>query len=202
MLVQDVLDIVKIRSDNVALSRNDKALIQFIYLGLTQLYKRFTLSIKHEAIETNPEKPFYELRNEDVAMLLYVYDIDGKELKDSDVVDGREWDIKRIGHRGFLLNNPEYGFVYAVYSADPPRIQDGADYIDIPYAMLDALLCYVTYMIHSTVTSTTSVLGRGSSLEATDYYQKFLQACQELEMQGFKCNVNAETLSVAVKGYK
>jgi hypothetical protein len=68
--------------------------------------------------------------------------------------------------------------------------------------MIEALLLYVTYMVQSTITSSTSVLGRGSSLEATDYYQKFKVACQELEMQGYKIPLNSEMLSVVARGYK
>ena len=202
MIVQDILDIVKIRSDNIALSKNDNAIIKFIYLGLSELYRIFNLSLKGEAIETNETKVQYELKNEDVSLLLNVYDVDGRELISSDVVEGKHWDYKQLNYRSFLLNHPREGFVYAVYKACPVRISDSRDQLDIPDAMVDALLCYVTYMLQSTVTSGTSVLGRGSTLEAGDYFQKWKAACQELEMQGYKIPIAAETLSIIAKGYR
>jgi hypothetical protein len=33
------------------------------------------------------------------------------------------------------------------------------------------------------------------------YHQKFLAACNELEMQGYKIPLNSESLSVMAKGY-
>ena len=32
-------------------------------------------------------------------------------------------------------------------------------------------------------------------------YQKFLNACNELDMQGYKIPLNTETLSIRAKGY-
>lgn len=202
MFVQDVLDLAKVRLNNVAISRDTSAMIKFIYLGISELYRIFNLSLKVEVIETNPNLSLYELRNPDVSLLLNVFDIHGRDLKQTDVVDGHHWDMKIINYRSFILNNPINGFLYAVYKASPPVITDTHDELDIPDAMIDALLCYVTYMAYSTVISNTTILGRNSaSTEASQYYQSFKVLCQELEMQGYKIPLNAEMLSVLIKGY-
>lgn len=201
MLVRDVLELVKLRSSNIALSKNDAALIKFIYLGVSELYRLFNLSIKEETIKTTSNIAYYELRNPDVSLLINVYDMCGVELHQSDVINSHAWDMKIVNYRSFLLHHPHDTFLYALYKAAPVKFQDPDDIIYIPDAMIDALLCYVTYMLQSTITSSTSVLGRGSSLEATQYYQMFKAACQELEMQGFKIPLDAEQLSVIAKGY-
>lgn len=201
MLVQDVLDIAKIRLSNLAITKKDDVLIKAIYLGMSELFRRFNLSIKSETIRVNPDLALYELRNNDVSLLLSVYNRSGIELKQTDVIDSREWDYKIVNYRSFLLSKPQEGLLYAVYKASPIKIADYQDEIDLPDAMIDALILYVAYIAHGTISSFSSVNGKGGVAETDAFYQKFLAACNELEMQGFKIPLNTETLSVRVKGY-
>lgn len=201
MLVQDVLDIAKIRLSNLAITKKDDVLIKAIYLGMSELFRRFNLSIKSETIRVNPDLALYELRNNDVSLLLSVYNRSGIELKQTDIIDSREWDYKIVNYRSFLLSKPQEGLLYAVYKASPIKIADYQDEIDLPDAMIDALILYVAYIAHGTISSFSSVNGKGGVAETDAFYQKFLAACNELEMQGFKIPLNTETLSVRVKGY-
>lgn len=200
MLVQDILDLAKIRLGNLAISKNNNALIKMIYLGESELFRRFNLSIKSETIRINSNLSLYELRNNDVALLLSVYDREGVELKQSDVIDSRIWDYKIINYKSFILNKPSDGLLYAVYKASPTVLADPNDEIDLPDAMIDALLLYVAYMAHSTITSF-DASKRGGMTESDLLYQKFLSACNELDMQGYKIPLNTETLSIRAKGY-
>ena len=64
MNVKDVMDMAKISSlNNLAIAKNDDALVKFIYLGVSELYRRFNLSIKSETIPINENLNLYELRN-------------------------------------------------------------------------------------------------------------------------------------------
>ena len=200
MLVQDVLDLAKIKLGNLAISKNNNALIKMIYLGESELFRRFNLSIKSETIRVNSNLSLYELRNNDVALLLSVYDREGVELKQSDVIDSRIWDYKIINYKSFILNKPSDGLLYAVYKASPTVLADPNDEIDLPDAMIDALLLYVAYMAHNTITSF-DASKRGGMTESDLLYQKFLAACNELDMQGYKIPLNTETLSIRTKGY-
>lgn len=200
MLVQDILDIIKLRSSNVALSKNDAALIKFIYLGVSELYRQFNLSIKSESVAIISNQSIYNLKNPDVSMLLEVFDTCGRSLKNTDVIDSYCWEIKQLNYKSFALNHPFDGWLYAVYKACPARFSDADDIIDIPDAMIDALLSYVTYMIHSTVSSVSSVLSRGGTSETVQYFQQFKAACQELENNGYRIPLNAETLSIYARG--
>ena len=200
MLVQDILDLAKIKLGNLAISKNNNALIKMIYLGESELFRRFNLSIKSETIRINSNLSLYELRNNDVALLLSVYDREGVELKQSDVIDSRVWDYKIINYKSFILNKPNDGLLYAVYKASPIILADPNDEIDLPDAMIDALLLYVAYMAHSTITSF-DASKRGGMTESDLLYQKFLAACNELDMQGYKIPLNTETLSIRAKGY-
>lgn len=200
MLVQDILDLAKIKLNNLAISKNNNALIKMIYLGESELFRRFNLSIKSETIRISSDLSLYELRNNDVALLLSLYDRAGVELKQSDVIDSRFWDYKIINYKSFILNKPNDGLLYAVYKASPTVLADPNDEIDLPDAMIDALLLYVAYMAHSTITSF-DASKRGAMTESDLLYQKFISACNELEMQGYKIPLNTETLSIRVKGF-
>ena len=194
MLVQDVLDLVKIKLSNLSLSKNDNALIKFIYLGVSELYNRFNLSIKSETVRLNKNLAMYSLRSDDVSMLLNLYNREGTELKQSDVINSRNWDYKIINYKSFLLNKPVDGLLYAVYKASPIILKDGRDVVDLPDAMIDALLSYVSYMGCSTINN-------DNMNETSMWLQAFERACVALDMQGYKIPLNTETLSISVKGY-
>jgi hypothetical protein len=199
MTGQDIVDLAKIRLQNTAISRNEDVLIKFIYLGISELYRRFNLAIRSETIMTNTNRSMYELKNSDVSLILGVYDREGRELQQSDVVNSMRWEYKLINYRSFILNKPLNQLLYVVYKASPTVISDAEDALDLPDAMIDALLCYVSYMGFSTLNSPANNKQGGS--EPDIYYQKFIAACNELEMQGYKIPLSSESLAVAVKGF-
>lgn len=200
MKVEDVMDILKLKHSNLAIAKNDKVLIKFIYLGLSELYRLFNLKIREETIITTVNLGYYELKNDDVSMLIEVFDTNGRPLKQTDVLDSLVWDYKIINYRSFALHHPHDGYLYAVYKACPIVLEDKEDILDIPDAMIDALLLYVGYMLHSTVTSPASSLGRSAATEGIEYYKLFKAACAELENEGYKIPLSAETLSVYARG--
>lgn len=195
MYVKDIIDIVKVSFlNNLAISKNDSALIKFIYLGVSELYRRFNLSIKSETVLINKDLSLYELKNSDVSMLLGIYDIRGFPLKETDVTDSLDYDYKIINYRSFIIRRPFEGLLYAVYKASPIELKDGNDIIDLPDAMIDALLTYIAYIGHSTI-------NRDNINEASAYSKRFDLACRELEMQGYKIPLHTETLALHAKGF-
>ena len=195
MYVKDVMDMAKISSlNNLAIAKNDDALIKFIYLGVSELYRRFNLSIKSETVLINENLNLYELRNSDVSLLLSVYDKLGRELKQTDVFNSNDYDYKLLNFRSFLLKKPFNGVLFAIYKASPIVFKDSDDIIDLPDAMIDALLTYVAYVGHSTI-------NRDNINEASAYSQRFDLACRELEMQGYKIPLHTETLALQTKGF-
>ena len=189
------MDMAKISSlNNLAIAKNDDALIKFIHLGVSELYRRFNLSIKSETVLINENLTLYELRNPDVSLLLNVYDKLGRELKQTDVFNSNDYDYKLLNFRSFLLKKPCNGVLFAVYKASPIIFKDSDDIIDLPDAMIGALLTYVAYVGHSTV-------NRDNINEASAYFQRFDLACRELEMQGYKVPLNSETLALQSKGF-
>ena len=195
MFVSDITEIAKVTFlNNLAISRNDTALIKFIYLGVSELYRRFNLSVKSETIITSDNLTVYELKNEDVNMLLGVYDRTGRELQQTDVMNSLMFEYKLLNYKSFLLRHPFDGLLYTVYKASPKSLNTLEDRIELPDAMMDALLTYVAYVGHSTI-------NKDNINEASAYSQRFDIACRELEMQGYRINLSTESLSLQVKGY-
>ena len=194
MTVSDILTLSKIRLHNLPVIKNEDALIHFIYLGVSELYRKFNLSIKSETIKTCKERSLYELRNDDVNLLLSVFYVDGRELRLSDVFGALTADYKILNYRSFLLTRPFEGTLYAMYKASPIVLKDANDIIDLPDAMIDCLLEYVAYMAHNT-------LNRDNMQEAVVHMQRFTTLCSELEMQGYKVNLSTETISMYTKGF-
>lgn len=194
MKVEEVLELAKIRLDNLIVAENDKALISFINLGVGELYRRFNLSIKSETIDVNSNLALYELRNDDVQMLLAIYNKMGRELRQSDVLDSMDYDYKIVNYRSFLLRKPFDGYLFTVYKASPIKLVDANDEIDLPESMINTLLTYVAYMANNTI-------NRDNQQEASNQYQIFTQQCTELEMQGYKIPLNTETAAIQAKGF-
>ena len=195
MFVSDITEIAKVTFlNNLAISRNDTALMKFIYLGVSELYRRFNLSVKSETIITSDNLTVYELKNEDVNMLLSVYDRTGRELQQTDITDSLMFEYKLLNYKSFLLRHPSNGLLYAVYKASPKPLSDLTDRIELPDAMMDALLTYVAYVGHSTI-------NKDNINEASAYSQRFDIACKELEMQGYRINLSTESLALQAKGY-
>lgn len=194
MIVQDIISLIQIRSQHLAIAKNDSALIHFINLGMEELYRRFNLSIKSETVPVNRDRALYELSNEDVQMLLALYQNTGIEMRQSDVLDSMNYDYKIVNYRSFILRKPFEGYVYAVYKASPVMLRDVTDKVKLPGAMLPALLSYILYMSHD-------VINRDNKMESSVFYRVYERQCQELVSQGFTVPLNTESVAIQAKGY-
>ena len=194
MIVQDIISLIQIRSQHLAIAKNNDAIIHFINLGMEELYRRFNLSIKSETVLTVSDIALYELANEDVQMLLSLNHRTGIEMKQSDVLDSMNYDYKIVNYRSFILRKPFDGYVYAIYKASPVMLRDINDKIKLPGTMIPALLTYVMYMSHD-------VINRDNKTESNNFYKMFELQCRELDLQGFTVPLNTESTAVQARGY-
>ena len=194
MLVQDVIALVQIRSQHISLAEDDDTVIRFINLAMAELYRRFNLSVKSETVVVNMDRALYELENPDVQLILALYDHMGRELKQSDVIDSHEADVKLVNYRSFLLNHRFNGHVYVIYKASPVMIRDVADNLKLPDCMISPMLTYISYLTNDTI-------NRDNKNEASMFLQLFDKQCQELENQGYKVQLSTESYAVQAKGF-
>jgi hypothetical protein len=194
MNVGDIIELAKISAlANLSIVKNEAAVIKLIYLGVSELYSSFNLSIKVESIETHSNLALYELRDEDVNMLLKVYNCKGQQLEKTDAINEKA-DYKIINYRSFLLNNPREDLLFAVYKASPKMFTSDKDRIDLPNAMIDALLSYLGYLAHSAINT-------DGVRETSAYLERYELARQKLENQGYKVSINNESIGLIVKGF-
>lgn len=194
MLVSEVMRLAKIRMSNIAVSKDESAMLSLINLGVSELYRRFDLRIKSETVQINDNLAIYELRSPDVAMLLSLFNRKGEELKQTDVLDSSNYDFKLVTYRTFMLRKPFNGLIYAVYKASAIPLADMNDTIDLPDSMIEALLAHIAYSGYYTI-------NRDNMNESAVYFQRFEAACANLEMQGYKIALSTERMAVAAKGY-
>jgi len=194
MKLQEVMALIQVRCPNVSVSDNEDAIINFVNLGVAELYRRFNLKIKSETIVTTNDLALYTLRNDDVELVLYVYDKTGRELRQSDVINSMDYDYKILNYRSILLRHPHEGYIYVVYKASPIKLRDMDDEIDLPSTMLDALLTYVSYVLVGTINS-------DQKNESSMFYQMFTRQCDEMVNQGYKISLNSETAAIQAKGF-
>jgi hypothetical protein len=195
LIAGEMIDIAKYTVlNNLAIAKNNQAVMSFLNFAISELYSRFNMSIKVETVETNPDLSLYELRNENVNMLLSIYDHNGKELNKTDVLNG-EHDYKIINYKSFLLNRPKKRFLFAIYKATPPKVTSREDKIDLPDAFTDPLLLYIGYLTHNSI-------NLDGMRESNTYSTRFENACLALDMQGYKVSLNNEHISLMLKGYR
>lgn len=195
MTVQEVVNMaVAGELKNLAVKNNTEAIISFINLGVIELYKRCNISTKVEVVRTSPVASVYTLRNKDVNQILSVYDTNNKELRSRLVLDDNEYDIAIVNYRTFILTKPLEEELLVVYSAAPPIITSLEDEIDIPYAMLEALLHYVGYRAHGSVDGSINA-------ENTTHYTRFEKSCAMLVDYGYVTPPLTVSYSVEQKGF-
>lgn len=194
MRVRDVFAMAKIRIKNIAVNRDTAALFGFLNMAVSDLYNRFNLSIKSETILTNPDVALYEVRAEDVLMLLGLFDPRGIELKQTDVIGGVQYDYKLVNYKSFVVRKPQNGYLFAVYKASSVPLVDEDDLVQLPDSMLEALLTYIVYLSFTTI-------NRDNMNEAAMYYQQYMNACNVLENQGYRIPLDTERINMALKGF-
>lgn len=198
-----ILNLLRNQLSNWNISRNDDALLAYINMGVIDLYEKFNFGIRSETVRIVPEQVVYNLKNDDVNLVLKVYNEDGQELNSSDVVDGISWDYKLINFKTIIINNPNKvdGLLYVLYKSSPVPIVDANDYIDLPDAFKEALMLYAMYLGTATIHSEASNEYRSWDTKSV-FYQLYTSKCAELNSLGYKIPIDSEGMSILAKGYR
>ena len=194
MLAGEMLTLISTRLSNFSINTNRDILLPYLNMGISELYRRFGLSIKEEIVPTCEDKRLYELQNDDVMFLYAIYDQHGHEIPQQDTLDDVGLHYKRVNYRSFLLNEPMEGELFCVYKASPVRIMDDNDEIDIPDPMIDALEGFVTYKV-------LSIMNNDQVQEASAYRQYYEMMMKDLENQGYGAMADTERFSLHRRGY-
>lgn len=191
------------RLRNIAASKETEMIDQFINMGIADLYNRFNLSVKSEHVQTTNLVSVYTLSNTDVLLLLMLYNSQYRLMRSSELMFSDWWEWKQLNYNSFTLNKPKNDdYVIAIYKGTSESVINDDDVIPLPDSFLDALLLYVNWHINATVSSNMATNGRGGMPEADYMYKQYENACNELELQGYKVNINTETIAIQAKGFR
>ena len=174
--------------------KTDEVIINYINLGLIELFKRFNLKTSAEVIRTSPTTPFYTLRSEDINQVISVYDTNNKELITKRTTDDEKYDIAQINYNSFLITEPKDEELLFVYKAAPELVSSVNDEIQIPYAMLEALLHYIGYRAHGSVNGEINA-------EQNTHYMRFDKSCALLLSEGYETDALNVSDSVSKRGF-
>lgn len=197
MLVSDI--IVDARAGELSqISVSDEEILSYINLANIELHKRFNLRILVEALTIRESVNVYTLRSKNINKILSVYNKDGKEVRlrnvDSPFTDSC-YDIEQISYNTFLVPNPPKEDIFTfMYRAAPEKVKSVEDEVDIPYAMLEAMLNYIGYRAHTSINGDIRA-------ENNTHYMRFEKSCKQLEDMGYGFNIVPYATNVAEKGF-
>ena len=205
MTVQEIIDyarngelrqlsIAEISSDPLVQAQRDAAIITYINLGLIELYKRFSLSVKAEIVRTTPAVNMYYLRNLDIFRIINIYDASGKPLIEPQTLEDEEYDVKPITPTVYLFREPIDEEVAFVYIASPERVTKVTDEVVLLDIMLESLLHYIGYRAHGAMNG--NVDGENNT-----HYLRFEKSCDELKLLGFGQVVSMPLRALNSKGF-
>ena len=199
----DLIELVKCQLNNwTSVSTDSFAIMQYLNMGVSDLYEKFNLNLKNETIHVVPEQAVYDLKSDDANLILKIYNEQGEELSSSDVIDSADWDYKLVNYKTFIFHNKSLkeGLLYVLYKAAPIEIQDNNDTLDIPNAFKEALMLYMMYLGTSTSHSQTNMSAQGN--QNNNFQQLYTQKCAELLQLGYMMPINSEGMSVIARGYR
>jgi len=176
------------------IDKTDEVVVSYINLGLIELYKRFNVLTKVEVIKTSPVTPVYTLRAMDVNQVVSVYDSDNKELINKRNLEDTDYDIVQINYNTFMLTTPLDEELLFVYKAAPIIVTGTNDEVELPYAMLEALLHYIGYRAHGSVNGNVDK-------ENNTHYMRFEKSCALLVSEGYEIDTLNISSSVQAKGF-
>ena len=186
MLISEVINLARSGELN-NLSPSDARVINYIDLGMIELYKRFQLRSAEAIITMEEGSTTYTLDQTDtrvqmdstaldVMAIQEVYDESGANLSIN--VENDELGVMTPMFNQIQIPNPADGEVLGVlYLAAPKYITDVSETLQLPLSLLEALLHYIGYRAHGAVDGKVEA-------ETTTHYQKFEASVARAELLG------------------
>lgn len=185
MTTQDIITLAQHSElKQLAISNNTDVIINFVNLGLVELYKRFMLKTKEYIIEAIANVDKYKMPD-DYMWILKAYhykvtknnymkatpsDIEPLAINDDTVNNS----VNSIGYNMVQIGNLQIGHLYSlVYVASPTKVSttDLTAEIPLPEQFIEPLLNYIGYLGHSTIDPNVQQEGNA-------YYTKFEMSIQ------------------------
>lgn len=187
MLTSEVIALAKASElKQLAVGKDETAIISFINLGMLQLYKRFSLKEEEAIVTLRNGKTKYILDGTDVdvdmqsdndfLIVTECYDMEGETVTVNDESDilgvmTPSYNVLEVPN---IIDGERLSLIYRVA---PKFVVLPTEKLQLPMQLLEALLNYIGYKGHATITPDVKT-------ENNSHYMRFEKSCQDVEDQG------------------
>lgn len=206
MLVSEVISLAK-NSElrQLAVKDNEEAVLGFLNLGVLELHKRFPLRTEEAILTLRNGKPLYRLDGTDDAVSMYVdsvknllviykcYDEQGDEVPINDEND--PLGIMTPSYNVIQVPSINDGEILsALYQVAPDFYTSVDDVIALPPQLIEALLHYIGYRGHSTISADIKA-------QNNTHYIRFDQSCERVLDNGLILPDDMESNNFDQRGF-
>jgi len=206
MLVSNVISLAKSSElRQLAVKDDDEAIIGFINLGMLELYKRFPLRTEEAIITLRNGKSAYKLDGTDDAVSMYTdsvtnllvitncFDEQGDPVTINDEND--PLGIMTPTYNMIQVPSINDGEILTVhYQAAPDFYTSVTDNLDLPPQLLEALLHYIGYRGHSSISADVKA-------QNNTHYIRFDQSCNRVLEKGLILPDDMESYNFEQRGF-
>lgn len=177
---------------------NEEVLLNYINLGLIELYKRF--SLKKVTLELTPVIDGSSFLMADD--YLYIYYVCGTDEYETTIPINNEFATMSVFENEpytltFVKDDELHSDIVGVnltYIATPALLVDTAESVPLKYQFIDCLLQYMAFKGHSSLTAS-------GDTDGNQYYQRFEASCRRLEKDGSMTPDNQSNYKLWMRGF-
>ena len=213
MTIQNAIDLAaSTKLKNIAVAKDTAAVLGYLNLGITELYKRFPLKVDEAIVNLREMKSEYKLDGTDpdvempenselmwiVAAYQEVEDTDYNELVALELPLNEEenplslqtvaWNTLQVP---MSIDNAHISLIY-VAVPEMYTVDDLAEQLPLPRQMVEPLLEYMSYQAKSSI---------GTIQDTALAYQEFEASCSRIEMRGMITADDLDMLNRDMKGF-
>lgn len=213
MTVQNAIDLAaSTKLKNIAVAKDTAAVLGYLNLGITELYKRFPLRVDEAIITLRDNKTEYKVdgTDPDVSMpansqfmwLVSAYqEVEDTETTEFDTVlmpvneEDNPMSLQTVAWNTVQIPLSITGaYVSLIYVAAPVyyTMGDLTEQLPLPPQMIEPLLEYIAYQAKSSI---------GTIQDTALAYQEFEASCSRVEMRGMITSDDLEMLGRDLKGF-
>lgn len=196
MKISEVIEMAKYGELNQLVVKDDSpAIISFINLGLIELHKRFSISVKEYVVTLVEGQTIYTLPA-DLVLIDSVFAESGEEILINNEDD--PLGVMTPSYNTIQVPNPEVGTAISIiYVAYPEYVTSPDEDLALPLTLLEALLHYIGYRAHSGIDTTSTESNQNQSI----HYIRFDASCKKARELGVMSIDNPTNRKLKDRGY-
>lgn len=197
------LSVAKIASNDADRTANVKALLGYINLGVTEIYKRFALATQSQTLSNVVDQASYTM-TDDFLYLTYASAVipDDPDYKPDVPINNEFADFSLFTpspYQIFVTKDDEKYVditeVIITYAAAPAFLTNENQTVALPLQFIEPLLHYIGYRAHS------SLPNNENEDNTNRFLRRFESSCLRIEREGLYTRDNGSNYKLNSRGY-